>query len=131
MLLHHIFSLSLSSSLSLHTDDRDFNSTSFLITFPADEGLPIPTVTVDAPIQIFDDDVDEAESQFFIVYLEVFSAVKEEIVELATILSSCRIVDNDGEKNDSVGLSCGGAGWEGEPNTRGLCMLQIFRRNCQ
>ena len=68
------------------------------MTFPADEGLPIPTVTVDAPIQIFDDDVDEAERQVFIAYLELVSAVKEETVQLNTIVSACAIVDNDREE---------------------------------
>ena len=108
------------------------------MTFPADESQPTPTLTVDAPIQIFDDDVDEAEFQVFIAYLELVSAMKEETVQLITIMSSCRIVDNDREIITMLQdikfllallLQPLVWGWEKELKYT-WTLLQIFKRNC-
>ena len=63
--------------------------------FPADENGPISDI--DASIRIFDDDVDEADSQFFYAVLEMLNATNPDLVDTEVTLNVtfCTIRDND------------------------------------
>ena len=78
------------------TDEADFNITIFEVTFPADEGRA-PATDIDAFIPIVDDEVDEAQIQFFIAYLEVQNYANFDLIVLPRVVSRCIIVDNDRE----------------------------------
>ena len=77
------------------TGEDDFNSTSFEVTFPADEGLRL--YDVHAPIPIFDDEIDEAVTQLFVARLEVLDAVNFDLITTSRTVSMCRIIDDDGQ----------------------------------
>ena len=63
--------------------------------FPADEGLQMEQF-VDTFINIFDDEVDEAQEQRFVAYLEILDAVDLNLVEIGNDTAICIIEDNDG-----------------------------------
>lgn len=78
------------------TVEADFNTTVFTVLFPADENMSTPISEVLAPISVVDDDIDEAEEQVFIAFLEVVDAVT--LGSLSTgprNVAECIIVDND------------------------------------
>ena len=83
----------------IYTDTDDFDSTIFNITFGADENAPVSTSDISALIPIVDDDKNEADIQFFIVFLEVTDAVNMDIIDIGRTSSRCKIVDNDGKYN--------------------------------
>ncbi len=62
--------------------------------FPADEGQN-PRTDFDVPIPVFDDNVDEADDQFFIVHLVVVNATNRNLIVIERAASNCIIVDND------------------------------------
>ena len=68
----------------------DFNTTVLTWVFPS--GLVNPDI--DTPIQITDDDKDEA-IQVFIAFLEVIDAVNFDLLTVTRAVSICRIVDDD------------------------------------
>ena len=79
----------------LFTVEADFNSSSFNVVFPADEGLNT-VADVDAFISIVDDEINENMEQIFGALLEVLSAVNIELLNLTERnLAVCRIFDND------------------------------------
>lgn len=51
-------------------------------------------------IPIFDDDVNEAEEQIFVIQLQLVSAVNKERITFTRQASLCRIVDNDGKNRN-------------------------------
>ena len=65
--------------------------------FPPDEGNP--QSDIDVPIPIVDDTVDEAESQFFYILLEVLNATSLGLVtkDRDLTVSLCNIRDDDGK----------------------------------
>ena len=65
------------------------------MVFPADEDMPLSIADVDAFISIVDDDIDEADDQFFMAYLERVNATNPELAILERVVSTCIIVDND------------------------------------
>lgn len=76
----------------------DFDPTAFEVTFPRDEGTSSPPISfVPAPILLIDDEKDEADSQFFVVYLELLDAVNLDQITVARVVSNCNILDNDCE----------------------------------
>ena len=77
-------------------DDMDFDSATITATFQADEGGNART-DLPVPIPIFDDDIDEANDQFFIAHLVVVRAVNPALITLEQTASRCRIIDNDRE----------------------------------
>jgi len=79
------------------TDTADFNTAIFNVTFPSDERRASPIADVPSPIMIVDDEIDEAEEQFFIVYLEIIEAVEPNLITITRANSTCIIVDNDGK----------------------------------
>lgn len=77
------------------TDEDDFNQNRLTVLFPADEDKPL--VSMEVPIHINDDEIDEAEEQVFFVALEMANATNPGSVLLKRNLSRCVIVDNDGK----------------------------------
>ena len=77
------------------TDTNDFNATAFNVIFPADEIVNIPDVL--RLIRIVDDEIDEAQEQDFIIFLEVLDAVNFDLITVTRDTSFGRIIDNDGE----------------------------------
>ena len=77
------------------TDDRDFDASVLVVMFPADENSPMSEI--DVPIPIFDDDVDEAESQFFYAVFEILNVTNPDLVDIEATLNvtMCTIRDND------------------------------------
>ena len=82
---------SLIFSCLIFTDEMDFDSNAIIVEFSS--GVP----SVAANISIHDDEVNEAKNQTFIVYLEVEDAERENLITLSRRVSTCTIVDNDGE----------------------------------
>ncbi len=68
----------------------DFNTTVLTWVFPSGQVNP----DIDTPIQITDDEKDEA-MQMFIVFLEVIDAVNFDLVTVTRSVSMCRINDDD------------------------------------
>lgn len=79
------------------TDTNDFDATAFEVTWPSDEGLPSGLTDETVFIPITDDEIDEAEVQFFIVFLEILEAVNFDLITVSRANATCVIVDNDGE----------------------------------
>lgn len=64
--------------------------------FPADEDTDSLTRVLDAPIAIVDDEVNEAEEQYFFVKLEGFDGVKVDSISVKPDLAMVVIGDDDG-----------------------------------
>ena len=77
-------------------DGEDFNSAAFTIVFPADEDAPSLTRVLNAPIPIVDDDINEADEQYFIAKLESFDGVNMESIIIKQDFVMVVIGDNDG-----------------------------------
>ncbi len=76
-------------------DANDFNSATITdIVFNADKGEDLQASLL-VPIPITDDDIDEADNQFFIVQLVLNDATDRELIPVARSTSRCVIVDND------------------------------------
>ena len=65
------------------------------MTFPADVILNI--AGVEEFIRIEDDEIDEAQEQVFVIFLEVLEAVNFDLIRITRSTSFGRIIDNDGE----------------------------------
>ena len=66
-----------------------------MATFPADEFGP-QINDLAAPIVIFDDEINEAPEEVFIVVLSLQSSTNPDSVIIGRAFSLCRIIDNDG-----------------------------------
>ena len=77
----------------LFSDLNDFSNAAINITFYPDVDSRLNELEV--PIPIFDDDVDEADEQIFVVELRLVSAVNADAISISRETSLCRIVDND------------------------------------
>jgi hypothetical protein len=64
--------------------------------YPVDEGVMVIT-RIQAFIPITDDEVNEAERQTFVVFMEIVETVNPRLVTITRTNSLCIIVDNDGE----------------------------------
>ena len=64
------------------------------VTFPA-SGYSITEIP--AYINIIDDQINEADEQQFIIYLEIVSAVDSSLIKIVRNLSFCHIIDDDCE----------------------------------
>ena len=73
---------------------NDFDSTATMITFNADEG-GIPHTSLMALVPIVNDDIDEADSQFFFAHLVIVNALDESLIEITRNTSRCVIFDDD------------------------------------
>ena len=80
-----------------YTGANDFNTTAFEVTFSPNEGETTPIAEIPAFISIVDDEINEADHQYFIVFLEIIGAVNFDLIEIGRNVSTCIIIDNDGE----------------------------------
>ncbi len=77
------------------SERKDFNNSVLTVIFEADEiGDAINDVSV--PVGIFDDEIDEAKEEVFVVDLTLGSAINNQIT-ISRRSSLCRIYDDDGE----------------------------------
>ena len=77
-----------------HLDLHDFNNTNITIIFEPDEDAEVSEVSV--PIFVFDDAINEATEQVFVIELRLISSLDPASVDLSVRPSSlCRIIDND------------------------------------
>ena len=87
--------LVISSNSAYPPEREDFSSDVIMVTFPADEiGPQINDVA--APIVIFDDEINEALQEVFIVVLSLENSTNPGNVVISRVSSLCRIIDNDG-----------------------------------
>ena len=77
----------------------DFNTTVIEVAFPSDANLGTSLADVDAPIRVKDDTKDEADNQFFIVYLELVDAINPSTINIERDTATIIIVDNDSKLN--------------------------------
>ena len=75
-------------------DLGDFDATAQTIIFPADVGM-IPITDLPVPIPVTDDEVDEADDQFFIAQLMVVDKISHHNFIIGRKATICIIVDND------------------------------------
>ena len=79
----------------------DFDNTTFRITFDPDE--LVNSDERPAPIHIFNDPVNEANEQVFVVQLRLIRSSNPDSVILNTQTASlCRIIDDDSKCNNEV-----------------------------
>ena len=77
--------------------EADFNTTSFNVTFPADEGRS-PITSVEVRVDIVDDNINERFEQLFLIGAEVVEATNPSAIDnTQTNVTIGIIVDNDGE----------------------------------
>ena len=81
-------------------DGDDFDATAFDVTFPDDETMN--RADVQEFIPIVDDEIDEAQEQVFIIFLEILDAVNFDLITITRNTSFGRIIDNDGEPLSSL-----------------------------
>ena len=75
----------------------DFSTNAVNITFPADEGASL-VLQIDADVSIVDDQIDEAEREYFILYLSLIDgASSSHSITLDDPISVGTIFDSDGE----------------------------------
>lgn len=72
-----------------------------IVIFPADENETEAIIKMNASITIFDDDINEAEEQIFIILLEVVDLVNPDAINIQLTVASCHIIDNDGKSSNS------------------------------
>ena len=79
-----------------YTEAEDFNNSVHEMVFPADERDPLPTLIMRADIPIVNDDIDEADEQQFIVFLEIINATDLSRVDNSLRnITICKIIDDD------------------------------------
>ena len=77
-----------------NSDFDDFENNPINGTFPADEGLT-PQTSLDVSIPVIDDEIDEADNQYFVAHLMVVDAVNDTLIVIQRADSNCIIVDDD------------------------------------
>ena len=81
------------------SDFNDFNNTVIRITFDPDESTPHNEHA--APIAVFNDLINEADEQVFIVKLRLVNSTNADAVNLSTRPASlCKIIDDDRKLNN-------------------------------
>ena len=80
-----------SSFLFTHPDYEDFDNTTLFVTFPNDDTV----FSRELIVPIVDDDIDEAEEQVFIIFLEVINATNLNRVNVYRNISIGRIIDDE------------------------------------
>lgn len=74
----------------------DFNNATIAIKFDPDEDGGHNELSV--PIPIFDDGVNEANEQVFVVQLKAVGGANVNSIAISRQVSLCRIIDDDGKK---------------------------------
>ena len=77
--------------MSTHPDYEDFDNTTLLVTFPIDDTV----LSRELKVPIIDDEIDEADEQVFIIYLEVVNATNFNKVNIGRKTSIGRIKDDE------------------------------------
>ncbi len=85
---HELYNYTISAE-----QNQDFNSSVISVTFQSDELGP-QINDVPAPVQIFDDDIDEAQEEVFFIDLTLNSSINNN-VQISRQNSLCIISDND------------------------------------
>ena len=81
-----------------YIDMNDFSNTVIQITFLPDENAPDNERA--APIAIFNDVINEADEQVFIVQLHLINSTNPSGIDLSIRPASlCKIIDNDSKPN--------------------------------
>ena len=81
----------------------DFSTNAINITFPADEGASL-VLQIDAKVPIVDDQIDEADREYFILHLSLIDgASSSSSIILNDPVSVSTIFDSDGESVVSGG----------------------------
>ena len=97
-------SLEIVVQLVIPSDLNDFNSTTIRITFDPDELANDDERP--APIRIFNDPVNEAIEQVFVVHLCLVSSTNPHLISLHIRPASlCRIIDDD-SKCSGISIDC-------------------------
>ena len=81
----------------VYPDYKDFDNTTLFAEFPIDEGLN-PVTSVELAIPIVDDDIDEADEQVFIIFLEVINATNVGKVNIVDRKTSIGRIEDDESK---------------------------------
>lgn len=81
----------------LFKDVADFNNATITITFNPDEDQGQNELNI--PVPIFDDCVNEANEQVFVVQLKLVGGANMNSITVSRQVSLCRIIDDDGKKN--------------------------------
>ena len=74
----------------------DFSTMPIQITFPADELADDVTKQITVNIALVDDNVDEADREYFVLYLSLTNGASSSGLTLGTTVSVGGIDDNDG-----------------------------------
>ena len=74
----------------------DFSTMPMTITFPADELADDPTEQIAVNIALVDDMIDEADREYFVLYLSLTNGASSLGLTLGTTVSVGGIDDNDG-----------------------------------
>ena len=77
--------------MSTHPDYEDFDRTTLFVTFPIDDTV----LSRALKIPIVDDDIDEADEQVFIIFLEVINATNFNKVNVGRKTAIGRIKDDE------------------------------------
>ena len=93
--------ISLLTNIFTHTDYEDFDNATLFAVFPIDEGQD-PVISVELAIPIVDDEIDEAEEQVFIIFLEVVNGTNLDKLNIPDNrkISVGRIRDDESEYVD-------------------------------
>jgi hypothetical protein len=86
----------LYNAIIFFKDGADFNNATIPITFDPDEDRNQGELSI--PIHIFDDSVNEANEQVFVVQLKVTGGANVNSITISRQVSLCRIIDDDGKQ---------------------------------
>ena len=75
-------------------DYKDFDNNELFATFPVDEGHT-PVTSIELEVSIEDDNIDEADEQVFIIFLEIINATNLDVVKINRTTSIGRIKDDE------------------------------------
>ena len=80
-----------------YPDYKDFDNTTLFAEFPIDEGLN-PVTSVELAIPIVDDDIDEADEQIFVIFLEIVNTTNVDKVTIVDRRTSIGRIRDDESK---------------------------------
>lgn len=86
----------LYNTTNIFEDGEDFNNATITITFDPDEERNQGEQSI--PIPIFNDSVNEANEQVFVIQLKVVGGANVNSITISRQVSLCRIIDDDGKK---------------------------------
>ena len=96
MLIVSIKLISYTAGIVGSLNVTDFSTMPIQITFPADELADNPTEQITVNIALVDDMIDEADREYFVLYLSLKNGASSLGLILGTTVSLGGIDDNDG-----------------------------------